>query len=37
MLILHIKNKDKFQKSVKLSKGLIDIKNLLRKKISKIF
>ncbi len=38
MLILHIKNKDKFQKSVKLSKGLIDIKNLLRKKnFKKIF
>ena len=32
MLILHIKNKNKFNKSVKLSKGLIDIKNLLRKK-----
>ena len=32
MLILHIKNKNKFNKSVKLSKGLIDINNLLRKK-----
>lgn len=32
MLILHIKNKNKFNKSVKLSKGLIDINKLLRKK-----
>ena len=30
MLILHIKNKNKINKSVKLSKGLVDIKNLLR-------
>ena len=38
ILILNIKNKNKFQKSVKLSKGLIDIKNLLRKKnFKKIF
>ena len=29
-MILHIKNKNKINKSVKLSKGLVDIKNLLR-------
>ena len=31
ILIVHIKNKDKFNKSVKLSKGLVNIDDLLNK------